>query len=119
MAISCLMDLSEQRQLVAELIIEVVVSRYPQDIYDFTFQDLYDRKSRIQRDSNAADIEASIRSIVYYLRDDQNLLEDTPIQGRFRLVEDELLYWHVKLKRVERVLERTKQEIEEFTHRLS
>lgn len=118
MTISCLMDLSKQRQLVAELIIEVVVGRYPQNIYDFTLQDLYDRKGRIQTDSNAADIEASIRNIVYYLRDEHNLLEDTPINGRFRLVEDELLYWHVKLRRVERVLERTKQEIEEFTRKL-
>jgi hypothetical protein len=118
MAISCLINLSEQRQLVAELIIEVVIGRYPQDIYDFTFQDLYDRKGRIQTDSNAADIKASIRSIVYYLRNEHNLLEDTQTRGRFRLVEDELLYWHVKLRRVERVLERTKQEIEEFTRML-
>ena len=32
MTISCLMDLSEQRQLVTELIIEVVVGRHPQNI---------------------------------------------------------------------------------------
>lgn len=109
MSLPRLSDLSELERQISNLIIEVVVHRDIARLMEFTLQDLYDRKSLL--DTEAEDPEATIRFYVYQLRDVRNQLENTNERGRFRLVEDELLYLHVKVQHVEIELEKARKEL--------
>lgn len=102
MSLRQLCDLPKLKLQIANLIIDIVCHRNSTGLMEFTLQDLYDRKHIL--DTHAIDIDATIRYSVYELKK-LNQLEDTNERGRFRLVEDELLFLHVKNRRLEMELE--------------
>ena len=104
---------------VCNLIIDVVVNRDIQGLMEFTLSDLYDHKSRIQKHSDVKDIKALIRDRVYSLRDNHKQLKDTVESGRFRLVDGQLLFLHVKLRKAEMELAKSKQRIVELEKQVS
>lgn len=118
MSIFHLEDLSAQRQIVAEIIIDVVVHNSSPGTYKFTLQDLYNQSERVQAQSEAQNIKASIRRIVYELRGYELLKNDEEVRGGFELTKGRLLFYLVREKRLQeeiekatRALEKAKQEL--------
>ena len=105
MSLDRLIDLPTLEHEVAKVIIEVAGRKSETEIMEFTLQELYEYVDRIDEVSEAEDIKSSIRSVIYSLRDDRNQVEDTVKgSGKFRLVEGELLFLHVRIEQLEQAI---------------